>query len=138
MSRKLGRKIGHRRALLKNLGISLVMHERITTTLPKAKELRPLIERWITIAKKPEASSLQAQRLLLSRVGDKDAVKKLTRDLAGRAKSRVGGYTRILKLGNRVGDASPIAIIELVDKKAVVKVKEAKTKDAKAEVKKDK
>lgn len=138
MSRKLGRKIGHRRALLKNLGISLVMHERITTTLPKAKELRPLIERWITIAKKPEASSLQAQRLLLSRVGDKDAVKKLTRDLAGRTKSRVGGYTRILKLGNRVGDASPIAIIELVDKKAVVKVKEAKTKDAKAEVKKDK
>lgn len=128
MSRKLGRKIGHRRALLKNLGISLVMHERITTTLPKAKELRPLIERWITIAKKPEASSLQAQRLLLSRVGDKAAVKKLTSDLAGRAKSRVGGYTRILKLGARVGDASPIAIIELVDKKAVVEVKDAKAK----------
>lgn len=121
---KLGRKKEHRNALLRNIGISLVLNERVTTTLPKAKALRPIIERWITIAK---GANLHAERILISRVGDKPTVSKLMKDLAKRNSSRPGGYTRILKLGARVGDASPTALIEFVEAPA----KEDKKEEAK-------
>ena len=105
-------KSGPRKALLKGLLNSLVNHERIKTTLPKAKTLRPLIEKAITLGTK---ANLSAQRLLLSRLSNKANVKKIMQDLAPRFKERSGGYTRIIKLGYRPGDQAPKALIEFVD-----------------------
>ncbi len=107
--RKLGRTMEHRRAMLRNMVTSLILEERIETTLPKAKELRRVADRMITLGKR---GTLHARRQALSYVRTNDAVKKLFAELAGRFSERNGGYTRILKLGQRRGDAAPIAIIE--------------------------
>ena len=118
--RKLGRGTEHRIALLRNQATALLRHERIETTLPKAKELRPFVERLITIAKRGVAGgaengkALHARRLVLRDVQDKDVVSKLFDSLAPRFAERPGGYTRILRLGFRRGDSAEVAQIELV------------------------
>jgi large subunit ribosomal protein L17 len=109
--RKLGRTSSHRRALLRNLTTALFRHERIRTTLPKAKELRPFAERLITLARQ---DSLHARRQVLRLVSDKQVVKKLFGTLAPRFATRPGGYTRTLKLGPRQGDGADMAIVELI------------------------
>ncbi len=111
--RKLQRKTGHRHALLRNLAAALVKHEQITTTTPKAKELRPYVEKLITLAKR---GGLSNRRLAMSRLGDETQLKKLFEVLAERYADREGGYTRIVKAGYRASDAAPIAVIELVDR----------------------
>lgn len=108
----LGRSTDARRALLRSLTISLVEHGRIKTTVRKAKELRRHVERAITLGKKGD---LNTTRLLVSRLNCKDTVKKIMTDLSPRFKSRPGGYTRIIKLGNRPGDMAEMAYIEFVD-----------------------
>lgn len=109
--RKLGRTSEHRRALLRNMAISLVQHDRITTTVEKAKELRRYVEKLITLAKK---DTLHSRRLAASKVDDPDALKKLFGTLGPLYANRPGGYTRIVKLGTRRGDAAQMAFIELV------------------------
>ncbi len=111
--RKLQRKSGHRAALLRNLAASLIKHEQILTTTPKAKELRPYVEKLITLAKH---GGLSNRRLVHSRLMDEAQEKKLFEVLAERYKGRDGGYTRVIKAGIRASDAAPIAIIELVDR----------------------
>jgi ribosomal protein L17 len=111
--RKLGRTSSHRIALLRNLSAALIKHEQITTTLPKAKELRPYIEKLITLAKK---GGLSNRRLAHARLLDETQEKKLFEVLAARYADRNGGYTRIIKAGFRGSDAAPIAVIELVDR----------------------
>lgn len=110
--RKLGRTTAHRRALFRNQLASLVRHERIVTTLPKAKELRPLFEKTVTQGKR---GTLHARRRVRRWLSDRHLVKKLFDDIAPRFADRSGGYTRILKLGPRKGDGAEMAIIELVD-----------------------
>lgn len=110
--RKLGRTTSHRRSLFRNQLASLVTHERITTTLPKAKDLRPLAEKLITLGKR---GGLHARRLALKNVPDADVIRKLFEEIAPRFKDRVGGYTHILKLGRRPGDGAEMAILEFVD-----------------------
>ena len=119
--RKLGRVTEHRLAMLRNQAISLLRHERIETTVPKAKELRPFVERLITIAKRglaagdANARTLNARRMVLAELPDTEVVSKLFSELAPRFADRPGGYTRILKLGKvRKGDAAPTAFFELV------------------------
>ena len=107
-----GLKAGPRKSLVKGLVLSLVEQERIKTTLQKAKVIRPLVEKAITLGRKGD---VQARRLLLSKYNNKDMVQKIVNDLSPRFKDRKGGYTRIVKLGNRKGDASPKALIEFVD-----------------------
>ncbi|MFQ5876821.1 MAG: 50S ribosomal protein L17 [Acidobacteriota bacterium] len=109
--RKLGRPSGHRRALLRNLAAALFRHERIRTTLPKARELRRFAERLITLARR---DTLHARRQVLRHVADKTVVKKLFDTLGPRFASRPGGYTRTLKLGPRPGDGADLAIVELI------------------------
>ena len=111
--RKLGRKSGHRPALFRNMAAALIKHEQITTTVPKAKELRPYVEKLITLAKR---GGLSNRRLAHSRLMDEAQVKKLFEVLAERYAGREGGYTRIVKAGIRASDAAPIAVIELVDR----------------------
>jgi large subunit ribosomal protein L17 len=111
--RKLNKTSTHRTAMLANMAASLIKHEQITTTLPKAKELRPFFERLVTLAKK---GGLSNRRLAISRLRDKDAVGKLFETLGERYKDRAGGYVRVLKAGFRYGDAAPMAVIELVDR----------------------
>ncbi|MBI4023229.1 50S ribosomal protein L17 [Candidatus Berkelbacteria bacterium] len=137
MSRTLGRIRSHRQHLLKNLGRSLVRSERLTTTLPKAKELQRLVERWVSLAKRVQessaASQLAGRRRLIAQVIELDVVRKLVDDLAVRVKTRTGGYTRILHLGHRLGDAAPVAQIEFVDRpavKAATRAKSARTAQA--------
>jgi len=108
----LGRKVGHRRALLSNLACSLILHKRINTTLAKAKALRKYIEPLITKSKKDTTHS---RRTVFSYLGNKEAVSELFRDIAPKVANRPGGYTRIIKLGNRLGDNAEMAMIELVD-----------------------
>lgn len=120
-----------RKALVRGLVTSLVEHERIKTTLPKAKELRRHVEKAITLGRKGD---LATTRLLLSRYPNKDTVSKIVNDLSVRFKERPGGYTRILKLGNRPGDGAPMAFIEFVDydpAQTAEKTFKVKTKDAK-------
>ena len=118
--RKLGRVTEHRIALLRNQAIALLRHEKIETTMPKAKELRPFVERLITIAKRGVAAgdtngrALHARRLVLAELPDKDVVGKLFDTLAPRFADRPGGYTRILRVGFRRGDAAEVAHVELV------------------------
>ena len=112
--RKLNRTSSHRIAMLRNLANALIQHERIKTTLPKAKELRKVLEPLITLSKKPTVSY---QRLVFSRLRDRVNVTKLFSDLGPRFEKRPGGYTRILKYGFRPGDNAPMALMELVDKK---------------------
>ncbi|MGI8435912.1 MAG: 50S ribosomal protein L17 [Chthoniobacterales bacterium] len=109
---KLGRTAEHRKALLANQVCSLIEHQRIKTTLAKAKAVRPLAEKMVTLGKK---GSLHARRTALAVLRQKDAVKKLFDDIAPRAADRKGGYTRIVKLGARKSDSAPVAFIEWVD-----------------------
>ena len=112
--RKLNRTSSHRTAMFKNMMASLIEHEEIKTTLPKAKELRKFLERLITISK---VDTDAKRRVVFSRIRSKDAVTKLFSELGPRFKNRPGGYLRILKCGFRPGDKAPMAIIQLVDKK---------------------
>ncbi len=116
--RKLGKTSTHRAAMLANMAAALVKHEQIVTTLPKARELRPFLEKLITLAKK---GGLANRRLAISRMRDETQVRKMFDVLAPRYASRSGGYCRILKAGFRYGDAAPIAIIELVDRDVTAK-----------------
>ena len=131
---KLGRTAEHRKALLANLVCSLIEHQRIKTTLAKAKAVRPLAEKMVTLGKK---GSLHARRTALAVLRQKGAVKKLFEDIAPRSADRKGGYTRIVKLGARKSDAAPVAFIEWVDAPVVVEEipeeKGKKRKGAKAE-----
>ena len=111
--RKLNRTSSHRKALLMNLSNALIKHEQITTTLPKAKELRPYVEKIITLGKKGD---LESRRKTISILQDEKNTKKIFDIFAPRYKDRSGGYTRIVKIGNRFGDNAPVAIIELVDR----------------------
>jgi len=111
--RQLNRNSSHRKAMFKNMANSLIDHEVIKTTLPKAKELRRFIEPLITASKN---DSVAKRRLVFSRLRDKDSVSKLFNDLAPRYQSRPGGYLRILKCGFRTGDTAPMAYVELVDR----------------------
>ena len=120
--RKLNRTTSHRKALLMNLSNALIKHEQITTTLPKAKELRPYVEKIITLGKKGD---LESRRKTISILQDEINTKKIFSTFAQRYKDRVGGYTRIVKIGNRFGDNAPTAIIELIDRD-----EEAKGKDS--------
>jgi len=112
--RKLNRNSAHRKALMRNLAIALLEHEFIKTTLPKAKELRPYIEKIITLAK---VDSLANRRLAISILGNQDIIDKLFKVVGKNASKRSGGYTRIMKYGFRTGDKAPMAIIEVVDRK---------------------
>jgi large subunit ribosomal protein L17 len=114
--RKLNRTTSHRLAMLRNMMNSLIEHEAIKTTLPKAKELRRVIEPMITLAKEPTVAN---RRLAFDRLRDRDSVVKLFNELGPRFKARPGGYTRILKMGFRVGDNAPMAYVELVDRAEV-------------------
>ncbi|MEZ5958314.1 MAG: 50S ribosomal protein L17 [Hyphomonadaceae bacterium] len=111
--KKLGRTASHRQAMFANMAASLIKHEQIVTTLPKAKALRPVFERLVTLAKKGDLGS---RRLVLARMRDETQTKKLFETLAPRYKGRAGGYTRVLKAGFRHGDNAPLAVIELVDR----------------------
>ena len=111
--RKLNRTSQHRKAMLANMAAALVKHEQITTTLPKAKELRPFVEKLVTLGKK---GGLANRRLAISRMRDQEQVEKLFDTLAERYKEREGGYIRIMKAGFRYGDNAPMAVIEFVDR----------------------
>ncbi|MCH7694743.1 MAG: 50S ribosomal protein L17 [Proteobacteria bacterium] len=111
--RKLNRNSSHRKAMFRNMAVSLMHHELIKTTVPKAKELRRVAEPLITLAK---TDSVARRRLAFSRLRDRKAVTKLFNDLGPRYKERPGGYLRILKCGFRTGDKAPMAIVELVDR----------------------
>ena len=110
--RKLQRTASHRRAMLRNMATSLIRHERIETTTAKAKELRPYAERLITLARRGD---LHARRLVARKIQDREVLGKLFDEISSRYAERPGGYTRILKLGNRKGDAAEISLIELVN-----------------------
>ena len=112
--RRLNRTSSHRKAMFMAMSCSLIEHEQIKTTLPKAKELRPIVEKLITMARK---GTLHARRMAIAKLQRQNIVKKLFDDLAPRFASRPGGYIRIMKAGFRYGDAAPMAIIEFVDRK---------------------
>ncbi len=117
--RKLGRNSSHRKAMYRNLAASLLTHEQIRTTVPKAKELRRVVEPLITLAKKDTDSAddrVRRRRLAFSRLRDEAAVGKLFDELGPRFKERPGGYVRILKAGYRAGDSAPMAVVELLDR----------------------
>jgi large subunit ribosomal protein L17 len=120
--RKLNRKSPHRMAMFANMAASLVKHEQITTTLPKAKDLRPFVEKLITLGKK---GGLANRRLAMSRMRDQDQVSKLFDTLGERYKTREGGYIRIMKAGFRYGDNAPMAVVELVDRDEAEKGKDS-------------
>ena len=111
--RKLNRTASHRKAMFANMAASLIEHEQIVTTLPKAKEMKPFMDKLVTLAKKGD---LHARRQAIAIVRNKDAVKKLFDVMGERYKDRQGGYTRVLKAGYRFGDNAPRAVIELVDR----------------------
>ena len=115
--RKFNRTSAHRKALFKNMSVSLIEHELIKTTLPKAKDLRAVIEPIITHAKKHD--DVARRRIAFSRLRDRKAVQKLFSEIAPRYKERPGGYVRILKCGYRVGDQAPMAYVEFVDRPAM-------------------
>jgi large subunit ribosomal protein L17 len=115
--RKLNRTSSHREAMLRNMTVSLLKHEVIKTTLPKAKELRRVVEPIITLGKKP---SLANRRLAFDRIRDRDMVVKIFNELGPRYAKRNGGYLRILKFGFRIGDNAPMALVELLDRPEVV------------------
>ena len=128
--RKLNRTSSHRKALFKNMASSLLKHEIIRTTLPKAKELRKITEPLITLGRE---ASVHNQRLAFSRLRDREIVTKLFGEIGPRYSKRNGGYTRILKCGFRKGDNAPMAYIELVDRPIEVKAEEVKAEEVKAE-----
>lgn len=120
--RRFNRSVSHRGAMLANLSASLIKHEQIVTTLPKAKDLRPVVEKLITLAKK---GGLPARRQAIAEISDETQVRKLFDVLAKRYQDRKGGYTRILKAGFRYGDSAPMAVIEFVDRDVNEKGKES-------------
>lgn len=120
--RKLNRTKSHRRSLFANLAAALIKHEQIKTTLPKAKEIRPIVEKLVTLAKKGD---LHSRRQAIASLYDKDLVIKLFDTIAERYKERPGGYTRIIKAGFRYGDMAPMAIIEFVDRDVNAKGKDS-------------
>ena len=128
--RKLNRTSSHRKALFKNMAQAIIKHEQIITTLPKAKTMKPIIDKLITLGKK---GSLHARRQAFSQLRDNNMVSKLFGDLAARYAERQGGYSRVLKAGFRTGDDAPMAVIELVDRnpeaKKIDKPKKIETKD---------
>src|SRR5215467_3188400 len=136
--RQLSRNAPHRQAMLRNMSVSLLRHETIRTTTPKAKELRRVVEPLITLAKKDSEAN---RRLAFNRLRDSDVVTKLFEDLGPRFKARPGGYTRILHLAPRPGDSAPMSLMQLVDGPAAAKVEEptaeggAKKKTAKKKAK---
>ena len=111
--KKLNRTASHRTAMFGNMAAALIKHEQIVTTLPKAKALRPVVEKLVTLAKKGD---LNSRRLVLARMRDQTQTLKLFETLAPRMKARAGGYTRVLKAGYRHGDNAPLAVIEFVDR----------------------
>ena len=131
MHRKVGRRFsrdsGHRQAMFSNMAAALIRHEQIVTTLPKAKDLRRIMDKYITLAKRGD---LNSRRLAIARLRDEDMVKKLFDTLAERYKDRNGGYTRVLKAGFRYGDNAPRAVIELVDRDESAKGAEDKARHA--------
>jgi large subunit ribosomal protein L17 len=116
--RKLGVTTTHRHAMFRNMAVALLKHEQITTTLPKAKELRPVAEKLVTLGKR---GGLHARRLAYAQLRDAKIVDKLFGTLADRYRARAGGYTRVLKAGVRYGDAASMAVIELVDRDPLAK-----------------
>ena len=120
--RKLGRTTSHRTAMFANMAASLIKHEQIITTLPKAKELRPFVEKLVTLAKKGD---LHARRIAISRVRDPDQVRKLFETIGPRYSERNGGYLRVMKAGFRYGDNAPVAVIEFVDRDPDAKGKDS-------------
>jgi large subunit ribosomal protein L17 len=119
--RRFSRDSAHRQAMFSNMAAALIRHEQIVTTLPKAKDLQRVVDKYITLAKRGD---LNSRRLAASRMRDEDMVKKLFAVLAPRYKDRAGGYTRVLKAGYRYGDSAPVAVIELVDRDEAVKGRE--------------
>ena len=111
--RKLNRTHSHRKAMLANMAASLIEHEQIVTTLPKAKELRPIVEKLVTLGKRGD---LHARRQVIARIQDEAQTRKLFAEIAPRYADRNGGYTRIMKAGFRHGDSAPMAVIEFVDR----------------------
>lgn len=111
--RKLNRTQSHRRAMFANMAASLIQHEQIATTLPKAKDLRPIVEKLVTLAKRGD---LHARRQAIAELRDDAMVRKLFDTIGPRYKDRTGGYTRVLKAGFRYGDSAPLAVIEFVDR----------------------
>lgn len=111
--RKLNRNSSHRMAMFANMAASLIKHEQIKTTLPKAKDLRPIVEKLVTLGKRGD---LHARRQALAQLSEKTIVDKLFSTIAERYEERAGGYTRVLKAGFRTGDAAPMAIIEFIDR----------------------
>ena len=132
--KKLNRTSEHRKALIKNMLNSLIKYEQITTTLPKAKVLRPQADKIITLGKK---ESLQNTRTLISKLQDIKSANKVKKTLSKRYENRKGGYTRIIKAGFRYGDNAPMAIIEFVDRDTEAKRLDKKKKDSKKEIKKE-
>ena len=128
--KKLNRTSEHRKALLKNMLNSLIKYEQITTTLPKAKFLKPQADKIITLGKK---DSLQNTRLLISKLQDVKSANKVKKTLSKRYNARNGGYTRIIKAGFRYGDKAPMAVIEFVDRDVEAKKVDRKKKEKKAE-----
>ena len=119
--RKLNRTAEHRRAMFANMAVALIKHEQIVTTLPKAKDLRPVVEKLITLGKRGD---LHARRQAIAQMRDIEIVRKLFEVIGPRYKDRNGGYTRVLKAGFRHGDNAPVAVIELVDRDVDAKGKE--------------
>ena len=132
--KKLNRTSEHRKALIKNMLNSLIKYEQITTTLPKAKVLRPQADKIITLGKKED---LQNTRMLISKLQDINSANKVKKTLSKRYENRKGGYTRIIKAGYRYGDNAPMAIIEFVDRDLEAKRVDRKKKDNKKELKKE-
>ena len=120
--RRLNRSSAHRKSMFANMSASLIKHEQIVTTLPKAKDLRPIVEKLLTLAKKGD---LHARRQAISEIKDLDQVRKLFDVLAARYKDRNGGYIRIMKAGFRHGDNAPVAVIEFVDRDVTAKGKDS-------------
>ncbi len=120
--RKFSRKSAHRKSMFINLATALIKHEQISTTLPKAKDLRPVVEKLVTLGKR---GGLHARRQVLSMLKDADLTNKLFTVMAERYKGRSGGYTRVLKAGFRYGDRAPMAIIEFVDRDVSAKGKDS-------------
>ena len=125
LGRRFSRDVGHRQAMFQALASSLIRHEQIVTTLPKAKDLKRVVEKFITLAKRGD---LNSRRIAASRLRDEDMVKKLFDVLCPRYKDRAGGYTRVLKAGFRFGDSAPRAVIELVDRDTAAKGKDDKVR----------
>ena len=127
--RKLNRTSAHRKSMFKNLAASLIKYEQIITTLPKAKDLRPIVEKMITLGKK---GTLHARRQLISKLPKDAEIEKVMKEFSERYKDRKGGYIRIIKKGFRYGDNAPIAIIELVDRNIAAKLVDVKNKPEKS------